>query len=163
MNTRRPFTSTFSCWMMTVLAVLVASVFGAGTNANAQTTGYHDFSFGSTISAPTESKPESKLWFNDGVWWGVLFNTSSRAYDIYRLNLTTQAWTDTGTAVDDRPQSIADALWDQASGKLYIVSNLHVSTMQRPIALRRIGGDSIATLTIPVRKATFKMRVSRLP
>ena len=128
MNTTRPFANTFSWWMKTVLAVLVASGFGALSRANAQTTGYHDFSFGSTISAPTESKPESKLWFNDGVWWGVLFNPSLQGFDIYRLNLTTQAWTDTGTAVDDRPQSIADALWDQASGKLYIVSNLHVNT-----------------------------------
>ena len=121
-------TRIFSWSMMTALAVFVATVFGAWTSATAQTTGYHDFSFGSTISAPTGSKPESKLWFNDGIWWGVMFNPSLQGFDIYRLNLATQTWTDTGTAVDDRAQSVADAMWDQASGKLYIVSNLHVNS-----------------------------------
>ena len=119
---------TLSRLQIAVVSVVVAAVGGAWTSSMAQITGYHDFSFGSTISAPTESKPESKLWFNDGVWWGVMFNSSLQGYDIYRLNLATQTWTDTGTAVDDRPQSIADALWDQASGKLYIVSNLHVNS-----------------------------------
>jgi hypothetical protein len=125
MNT--PPRTSYAWSIMMAATVFVITVFGAWTDGAAQTTGYHDFSFGSTISAPTGSKPESKLWFNDGVWWGVLFNPSLQGYDIYRLNLATQSWADTGTAVDDRAQSTADAMWDQASGKLYIVSNLHVN------------------------------------
>ena len=42
--------------------------------------------------------------------------------------MATQKWTDTGTPVDDRPAAKGDALWDQSSGKLYIVSNLHVNS-----------------------------------
>ncbi len=120
----------FSRLKMTAIAVFVATLFGAWANTSAQTVGYHDYSFGSTISAPTDSKPESKVWFNDGVWWGVMFNPSLQGFDIYRLDLTTQTWTDTGTAADDRATSRADALWDQAAGKLYIVSNLHVDNAQ---------------------------------
>jgi hypothetical protein len=120
----------FSRLKMTAIAVFVATLFGAWANTSAQTVGYHDYSFGATISAPTDSKPESKVWFNDGVWWGVMFNPSLQGFDIYRLNLTTQTWTDTGTAVDDRPTSRADALWDQTAGKLYVVSNLHVDNAQ---------------------------------
>ena len=54
-----------------------------------------------------------------------MFNPALHATDIYKLDLTTQTWMDTGTSVDDRPTAKGDALWDQASGKLYIVSNLH--------------------------------------
>jgi len=113
---------------MVTATVFVTTMFSSWTEAVGQTVGYHDFSFGSTISAPTGSKPESKLWFNGGIWWGVMFNPSLQGYDIYRLDPGTQSWTDTGTAVDDRPQSAADAMWDQASGKLYIVSNVHVNS-----------------------------------
>jgi len=120
--------SVFSPSMTMAVLVFLTTIFADCANAAAQTIGRHDFSFGDTISAPTGSKPESKLWFNDGVWWGVLFNSSLQGYDIYRLNRATQTWSDTGTPVDDRAQSTADALWDQASGKLYIVSNLHVNS-----------------------------------
>ena len=71
----------------------------------AQTSGYHDFSYGGTITAPTGSKPESKLWFNDGIWWAVLFNTSFRGPT--SIDYTpTQVWSDTGTTVDDRVPSV---------------------------------------------------------
>ena len=123
-----PRPNTFSRLQMTALAVFIATVFGAWTSASAQTSGYHDFSYGSTITAPTGSKPESKLWFNDGIWWAVMFNSTLQGTDIYRLDIPTQVWSDTGTPVDDRAQSVGDALWDQASNHLYIVSNLHVNS-----------------------------------
>ncbi|HEX2810170.1 MAG TPA: PKD domain-containing protein, partial [Kineosporiaceae bacterium] len=41
---------------------------------------------------------------------------------IFRLNRTTQTWTDTGTRIDDRPSSRGDSLWD---GKhLYVATNV---------------------------------------
>ncbi len=38
--------------------------------------GYRDFNFdgGGVTSQPTEAKPESKLWYNDGSWWGILWD-----------------------------------------------------------------------------------------
>jgi hypothetical protein len=68
----------------------------------------------------TAAKTQSKLWFNDGAWWGILFDRSSEEFRIYRYDLTTDAWSDTGTLVDGRNTSRADALWDD--GHLYVVS-----------------------------------------
>jgi hypothetical protein len=69
---------------------------------------------------PTAAKTQSKLWFNDGVWWGILFNGTSEEYRIYRYDRTEDAWSDTGTLVDERNTSRADALWED--GHLYVVS-----------------------------------------
>jgi hypothetical protein len=78
--------------------------------------GWRDFSFG-TICKPslTGEKPESKLWFHDGFWWGSLCNGAEGKYYIYRLDLATQNWIQTNTALDDRPGSKADVLWDLSS------------------------------------------------
>ena len=81
---------------------------------------YKDIPFPATVSAPTGQKPQSKLWYNDNTWWGVLFNSSSGKFEIYSLNWTTQTWSTTGTLVDDRPRSSADVLW--TGTQLYIAS-----------------------------------------
>lgn len=69
---------------------------------------------------PTAAKTQSKLWFNDGAWWGILFNGPSEEFRIYRYDRTASAWDDTGTLVDARNASRADALWED--GRLYVVS-----------------------------------------
>jgi hypothetical protein len=69
---------------------------------------------------PTASKTQSKLWFNDGAWWGILFDLSSEEYHIYRYDRTEDDWKDTGVLVDARNTSRADALWED--GHLYVVS-----------------------------------------
>jgi hypothetical protein len=111
-----------SRWMLATTTIFLVTIVSAWTSASAQTVGYHDFSYSNkdSLTAPTGSKPESKVWFNDDTWWAIMFNPSLHATDIYKLNSDTQTWTDTGTPVDDRPTAKGDALWDQASGKLYI-------------------------------------------
>ena len=43
--------------------------------------GYRDFSYSASgVSAPTGEKPQSKLWYADGSWWGALFSVPSDAY-----------------------------------------------------------------------------------
>jgi hypothetical protein len=43
--------------------------------------GYRDFNFGSSCnSTPTGEKPESKLWWNDGFWWGSLCSPTDNKY-----------------------------------------------------------------------------------
>src|SRR5215211_7115554 len=69
---------------------------------------------------PTAAKAQSKLWFNDGVWWGILFNAFSEEYHIYRYDRANNTWKDTGVLVDARNTSRADALWED--GHLYVVS-----------------------------------------
>jgi hypothetical protein len=72
------------------------------------------------IIAPTAHKPQSKLWFHDGIWWGSLFTSGPREHRIHRLDWNSQTWTDTGVVIDERDTASADVLWD--GSKLYVVS-----------------------------------------
>jgi hypothetical protein len=83
--------------------------------------GYKDFYY-SSASAPTGQKPQSKLWYNDGLWWGVLYNRSAARFEIYRFDWTAQSWSTTGTQVDLRHRSSADALW--TGTQLYVAANM---------------------------------------
>ena len=78
----------------------------------------------------TGEKPESKLWYNDGSWWGILWDADVLApgHHIFRFDQTAQDWVDTGTPVDARSASRSDALWDQSTNKLYVVSHLFTTT-----------------------------------
>jgi hypothetical protein len=91
--------------------------------------GYQDFSYpGGTggDSEVTGEMAESKLWYNDGSWWASLWVAAAGAYHIHRLDLASQDWVDTGTALDTRQDTKADALWD--GSRLYLTS--HVFTSQ---------------------------------
>ncbi len=116
-------------------ALAILSVWGLFSVAHADPSvplnvGYLDFTYQPitgtpmTITAPTGEKPESKLWWNDGFWWGSLYNRDADAYHIYWLDWGTQTWRDTGVALDDRRDSRADILWDAATNKLYVVSHV---------------------------------------
>ncbi|MGH3027749.1 MAG: hypothetical protein ACRDMW_04255, partial [Gaiellaceae bacterium] len=100
-------------------AVAVASAAPSAT-ALAPDEGYRDFSFGTAAPAPTAKDPQSKLWFNDGIWWASLYHTASGSYHIYRLNWATQTWTDTATSIDERDSARSDVLWDGTH--LYVVT-----------------------------------------
>src|SRR5215211_8988645 len=107
-------------------AVLIISLLPWGNVVLAATnTGYKDFSY-SGVSAPTGQRPQSKLWFNDGIWWGSLFNSSTKHFEIYRFNWSADTWATTGVLTDSRNKSSADALWDGA--KLYVVSAMPAGT-----------------------------------
>jgi hypothetical protein len=82
--------------------------------------GSRSFSYGPRIHMPTGEKPQSKLWFNDGIWWGSFFNQDTRMYQIYRFHWDENIWSDTGVVVDQRRYAQVDALWD--GQKLYIGS-----------------------------------------
>jgi PKD repeat protein len=84
--------------------------------------GYKDQSFSGAGIAPSGSKPESKLWWNDGSWWASMWSSSAQAFHIFRLNVDTQNWSDTGVALDDRAGTRADALWDGTH--LYVASHV---------------------------------------
>ncbi len=121
------------------LTALIASLVIGGITASEQIqVGYRDFSYPSKTgqnSRPTGEKPESKLWFNDGAWWGILWSTAATldapkgGYRIHRLDLTTQDWVDTGTTVDTRRDSRSDVEWDGTA--LYVASHLFNSKATR--------------------------------
>ena len=55
--------------------------------ARAATIGYRDFSYAAAgVSAPTGEKPQSKLWFADGSWWGALFSRTADAFTVHELS-----------------------------------------------------------------------------
>jgi hypothetical protein len=83
--------------------------------------GFIDHSYNApSVSSPTKDKPQSKVWFADGSWWGGLFVTGSNDYRIHKYNATSHTWAATSTVVDDRNGSQADYLWDGSS--LYVAS-----------------------------------------
>jgi hypothetical protein len=130
---RRPY--KIVALMLICIGVGLVAWSGYSNVAAATDVGYRDFSYPTGTgenSEPTGEKPESKLWWNDGNWWGSLWSTSGNAYHIHRLNLATQSWIDTGTAIDDRSDSRADALWD--GQKLYVASHIFAKNSGAPAA-----------------------------
>jgi len=119
--------------MFVLLGLLLATLAGPWPQAalvaygsGQELAGYSDFYYKySGVSTPTADKPQSKLWFNDGFWWASMFNNTNNprpAFHIYKLDRTTQSWSDTGTEIDSRPTSQGDFLWDNGAQKLYVVS-----------------------------------------
>ena len=87
-------------------------------------------------TAPTGEKPQSKLWFNDGIWWGSIW--SKTKYTIQGLDAS-GTWVNTGVAIDPRDKSQADMLWDSSTQHLYAISNVHEasSTLDPSVRLYR--------------------------
>ena len=71
--------------------------------------------------APSGSKPESKLWFNDGRWWASMYDLATADFYIWVLDQSTDTWSRTNTRLDDRNSTRADVLWD--GSKLYVASH----------------------------------------
>ena len=100
-------------------AVVVAAALGPAATASSGA-GFQDFSYAGVV-APSADKPQSKVWLNDGIWWGSLWNAAASRHEIYRLNWATQTWSTTGIAIDARRTSTADTLWDGTH--LYVASS----------------------------------------
>jgi trimeric autotransporter adhesin len=115
--------------ILTSAALALVFLASPSPAAAAPDVGYEGPSYvGLTTSAPTGEKPESKLWFNDGSWWGSLFHSATGTYRIHRLDVPSQTWVNTGTLLDPRPNTKADTLWHAASGKLYVASHVMSSS-----------------------------------
>jgi hypothetical protein len=95
----------------------------SGVAADTGDIGFEDGSTAPAGAAATGEKPESKLWFNDGIWWGSLIDAATGRYFIYRLDTTSQSWIRTPTPLDDRPDTRADTLW--TGTKLYVASHVY--------------------------------------
>ena len=61
-----------------------------------------------------------------------MWDTASQDFHIFRLDLPTQTWVDTGTAIDTRANSHADVLW--AGSHLYVASHLSVGSESAAVA-----------------------------
>ena len=90
------------------------------------------------VRSPTTSTAQSKLWFNDGRWWGALFGTTDRL-TIFTLDPKTQVWADTGTLIDERPVADADML--STGTHLWAVSGGSRPSDNHSIRVRRFTYD----------------------
>jgi hypothetical protein len=94
--------------------------------------GYEDFSFGTGIdqndNRVTGAKPESKLWWHDGLWWSTLWQPQVASYRIHWLDPGAQTWVDSGVPIDPRGRSRQDVLLD--GGRLYVLSRFADSPPQ---------------------------------
>lgn len=105
----------------TLLALVTIGFVAPAANA-ASGTGYGTMSTSGAGDGATADKPQSKLWYNAGAWWAVLFHAQSQTWHIYALNRAKEVWSDSAVVVDNRPNTRADVLWD---GKyLYVASNV---------------------------------------
>ena len=99
----------------------LAAIALAAPGSAAASVGFEGPSFSGASSQPTGEKPQSKAWVTpDRVWWANMYNSLARRYEIHRLDRATRKWVATGTVVDTRSNSKADALWD--GGKLYVAT-----------------------------------------
>lgn len=84
--------------------------------------GYRDWNYGvTTVSSPTAEKPESKLWWNDGSWWGCFWDDNVGAHRIHRFLPAEQGWLSVGPDADPRPETLVDCLFD--GERLYVSSH----------------------------------------
>jgi hypothetical protein len=126
----------FRRWTRALVALVAAGLFGYQATgvaaADVAPKGqYQGPSYAGSASSPTGSKPESKLWFNDGTWWSAM-NVDDPGSEvgprIFKLNLETQAWQDTGVQIDTRANVRSDVLWDGT--KLYVATHVFSETPQ---------------------------------
>jgi hypothetical protein len=135
LRTRRGSILFAASFALAGVALLLTMVLGGLVQASTPTTlGYRDFGFGGALaSRPTSDPEQSKLWYNDGAWWGGLFVSSGTGsggshFNIFKFSAGTETWTDTGRQVDIRDLSHGDYLWDAASNKLYVASSKSICT-----------------------------------
>jgi hypothetical protein len=119
----------FALPAIVVTLVVVAAGGIAPAAAASGDIGFQDQSYAPLGGSPTGTKPESRLWFNNG-WWAIMFNPSASEHRIYKLDWARGKWSDTGVAVDTRDSTRADTLWDAASNKLYVASHVYSTSGQ---------------------------------
>jgi PKD repeat protein len=111
-----------------ILASLASALVGSVAAAVPVTAGYRDAVAYGDPAAPggddvTANRSQSKLWTNDGFWFGLRFDpisTTNAKFRIWRFDMATQDWTNSTIAVDDRNRSHADVLSD--GNVIYVAS-----------------------------------------
>ncbi|MFM9272456.1 Ig-like domain-containing protein [Pseudarthrobacter sp. NKDBFgelt] len=138
---------------MLALGVVVVPV---GASAAEGDVGVEGPSHSGTGTPTGTKRATSALWFNDGLWWGNLWDTASSDFHIFRFNAATSAWVDTGVATDTRSNTHHDVLWDGAT--LHVASYRFVNDglpaePNFPSTMRRFSYDP-GTKTYSLQSAT---------
>lgn len=128
-----------------LLLALSAVVVPVAASAAAGDVGVQGPSHSGTGTPTGTKRAISALWFNDGVWWGNLWDTASSDFHIFRFNAATSSWVNTGVATDTRANTHHDVLWDGTT--LYVASYRFVNDglpaePNYPSTLRRYSYDT---------------------
>ncbi|WP_187369070.1 CBM96 family carbohydrate-binding protein [Baekduia soli] len=111
--------------LLAALGLALCLAFGASAADAAADVGVNDGSYAPLSGSPTGTKPESKLWYTGGSWWGVLYSVPNNRYDIFKFNVAAGTWSDTGVVVENRGTGgrsyRTDTLWD--GSHLYVASH----------------------------------------
>lgn len=146
MLVRRSAVSALLALVVSAAAGLVLSPAAQAAVGDVGTPG-PSFSATAAGGSPTGEKPESKLWFHAGSWWGSLLAADGTGYRIHRLDRARRTWVDTGVRLDDRPASRADVLWSGST--LYVASHAPAkdslsTSAGQPARLYRFGWNATA-------------------
>ncbi|HEY3020261.1 MAG TPA: hypothetical protein VGJ32_08715 [Solirubrobacteraceae bacterium] len=123
------------------LTLGVAMLAAAPVSADTGAAGALYSGTGGTATAPTGEKPQSKLWFNDGAWWAVMYNATTGSFEIYKR--ANGSWATTGTVVDSRDGSWQDVVWDGAHLQVVSAGSKATST-SAAVRYSRFGYDATA-------------------
>ena len=136
------FRALLTALLLAVGGVLVAP---AGVFAADGDVGVEGLSHAGTSTPTGTKRATSTLWFNDGAWWGVLWDTVSSKFHIFRFNATTSSWVDTGIVTDARANTHHDVLWDgntlNVASYRFVADGLPAEP-NFPTTLRRYSYDS---------------------
>ncbi|MDQ0145486.1 Ig-like domain-containing protein [Pseudarthrobacter niigatensis] len=124
------------------LGVLVAPVTASAATGDV---GVEGPSHAGTATPTGTKRATSVLWFNDGSWWGNLWDTSSSKFHIFKFDSATGSWVDTGVVTETRANTHHDVLWDGKT--LYVASYRFVNDElpaepNFPTTMRRYSYDS---------------------
>jgi hypothetical protein len=135
-----------------VLAVLLLAITGVlavpvGASAADGDIGVEGPSHLGTGTPTGTKRATSSLWFNDGTWWGNLWDTATSDFHIFRFDSAMSAWVDTGVATDPRSNTHHDVLWDGIT--LFVASYRFVNDgvpaePNYPTTMRRYSYDADA-------------------
>ncbi|GKV73687.1 MULTISPECIES: Ig-like domain-containing protein [Pseudarthrobacter] len=142
--------------MAALMLALGAVVVPVGASAAEGDVGVEGPSHSGTGTPTGTKRATSALWFNDGLWWGNLWDTASSDFHIFRFNAATSAWVDTGVATDTRANTHHDVLWDGTT--LFVASYRFVNDglpaePNFPSTMRRFSYDP-STKTYSLQSAT---------
>ncbi|MGH2570276.1 MAG: hypothetical protein ACRDGR_03570, partial [bacterium] len=113
--------------MLAILDVAIGASLAFAYTSEPVAVGRRDFDYGSVpIPTPTAEKPQSKLWFAHGSWWGCLWDPEHLDYRVFRCDLRTQSWESVGPTIETRPLTLQDCLYD--GERVYVVSHVRSET-----------------------------------
>jgi hypothetical protein len=120
-------TSSWTRALVAAVVLLVAALLTNPTTAQAAPgdVGSVGPSHSGTGTPTGAKRNESVLWFNDGSWWGNLWDTRTLDFHIFRFDETQEQWVDTGVTTETRANTHHDVLWD--GNTLYVASHMFVA------------------------------------